>query len=237
MQQILVGAGMVILYFVIAAGIAIICRLMIKIPDELFRKILHCILLFSLLFFVFSFRIWWHSALVAIVFAAVVYPILVLLERIPSFSKVTTERKKGELKSSLLLVFSMFAVVIAVCWGWLGDKYLVLASVYAWGFGDAAAALIGKKFGKHKLKFRYLDGKKSLEGSLAMGLTAFISVVVILGLRGGMPLAVCIFIALPTAVVSAVAELYSREGMDTVICPLCSMAILVLLVHLFGGMV
>ena len=70
-----------------------------------------------------------------------------------------------------------------------------------------------------------------------MGLTAFISVVVILGLRGGMPLAVCIFIALPTAVVSAVAELYSREGMDTVICPLCSMAILVLLVHLFGGMV
>jgi dolichol kinase len=83
-----------------------------------------------------------------------------LLERIERFSEFITERKKGELKSSLLLVFGMFAFIITICWGLLGDPYLVLASVYAWGFGDAAAALIGKRFGKHKIRWEYMDGEK-----------------------------------------------------------------------------
>lgn len=37
-----------------------------------------------------------------------------------------------------------------------------------WGVGDAAAALIGIPFGKHKIRFRITDGKKSWEGSIAM---------------------------------------------------------------------
>lgn len=237
MQQFLAGASIVIFYFVIAAGTAIICRLLIKIPDELFRKILHCILLGSLLAFVFGFQTWWHSALTAVLFAVVVYPILAFFERFKTFSEVTTERKKGELKMSLLLVFGVFASVIAICWGWLGDRYLVLSSIYAWGFGDAAAALVGKRFGRHKLHGKYLDGKKSLEGSTAMFLTSFISVAMILACRGGLPSVGLIVTAFVTAVVSALTELYSREGMDTVICPLCSMAVLLPLVCLFGGMV
>ena len=42
-----------------------------------------------------------------------------------------------------------------------------LASIYAWGVDDALVALIGKKFGKHKIKWKLADGKKSVEGSLA----------------------------------------------------------------------
>ena len=87
-----------------------------------------------------------------------------LLERIERFSEFITERKKGELKSSLLLVFGMFALIITVCSGLLGDPYLVLASVYAWGFGDAAAALIGKRFGKHK--FSKISPNKTIEGCI-----------------------------------------------------------------------
>lgn len=237
MQEFLTGAGIVVVYFVVAASIAIACRFFIKIPDELFRKILHCILLGSLLAFVFGFQTWWLSAVTAIVFAVVVYPILAFFEKFRAYSQVTTERKKGELKTSLLLVFGMFAAVIAICWGWLGDRYLVLTSIYAWGFGDAAAALVGKRFGKHKIHLKFVDGKKSMEGSGAMFLTSFISVLVVLICRDGVGIGGCVIVSLLTALVSTLAELYSKDGMDTVICPMSAMVVLLPLVYLFGGLV
>ncbi len=236
MQAVLMAIGILLLYFAIAAGTALGCRMLIKIPDELFRKILHSILLGSLLIFVFCFPGWRSAALGAVGFAVAVYPILMVLERMKNFSGITTERKKGELKSSLLLVFGMFAAVIAVCWGWVGDRWLVLASVYAWGWGDAAAALVGKRWGKHKIRFGPADGKKSMEGSGAMFLTSLLSVAVILLCRGGFTTAGYFVIPAVTAVVSTVAELYSKDGYDTAICPLSAMVVLLPLTYLFGGL-
>jgi len=236
MQALLHSALMLLIYFAIAAGTALICRILIKIPDELFRKILHCILLGSLMVFVFGFDTWWHAAVCSLVFAIIVYPLLCWFEHYKGFSQLTTERKKGELKESLLLVFTMFAVVISICWGWLNDRYLVLASVYAWGFGDAAAALIGKKWGKHKIHFGHTDHHKSLEGSTAMFLVSLISVAIILIFRGGLHIAGYFVIPVLTAFISAVSELYSKEGHDTVICPLSAMVILLPLIHIFGGL-
>jgi len=237
MQEFLIGLGIVLLYFIILASLALLGRFMLRIPDEIFRKILHCILLGSLLPFVFAFDRWWISAICCVAFAVIVYPILVLFERRPSFSEVTTERKHGELKSSLLLVFSMFAVVISICWGIFKDPYLVLAAIYAWGIGDAAAALIGKKFGKHKIHWKYVDGKKSFEGSTAMFVASFLTVAVILMIRGALPAIGYIIIPAVTAAASALSELYSKNGMDTIFCPLSAMAVLLPLMYLFGGLV
>ena len=236
MQAFLYGARTLLLYFVCAAVPALLCRKLIRIPDELFRKILHCILLGSLPVFVFAFDVWWRAAVASVAFAVVVYPILAWFERFRGYSELTTERKKGELKESLLLVFAMFAVVIAVCWGWLNDRYLVLASVYAWGFGDAAAALVGKTWGKHKIRFGPADGKKSAEGTAAMFAVSLVSVTVILLLRGGLSTAGYLVVPVVTAFVSALAELCSRDGHDTVICPLSAMAVLLPLMYLFGGL-
>ena len=130
----------------------------------------------------------------------------------------------------------MFAVVVSVCWGVFGEQYLALASLYAWGFGDAAAALIGKKFGKHKIYAPGLDGKKSYEGTLSMFAVSFLSVFVILQWHNGLNVIPCIIISFIVAAVSAVSELYSRNGNDTVISPLCAMAALLPLVYLFGGL-
>lgn len=118
------------------------------------------------------------------VFIAMVYPILVFAERIPGYSELLTERKRGEIKSSLVVVFSMFTVLICVCWGWLGERYLVIASVLAWGLGDAAAALIGKRFGKHYIEGKFVEGRKTLEGTLAMFVVSFVSVLIILLVQG-----------------------------------------------------
>jgi len=237
MQEVISGVLAVIVYFVVAASTALGCRVLIRIPDELFRKILHCILLGSLLVFVFCFGTWWHAAISSAAFAVVVYPALAYLERFKGFSKLTTERKKGELKESLLFVFGMFTLVIAICWGWLGDRHLVLASVYAWGFGDAAAALVGKKWGKHKIKFGHVDHHKSAEGSGAMFLVSFLSVAAVLFSRGGLTAAGYAVIPLITALVSTIAELYSKDGHDTFICPLSAMVVLLPLIEAFGGAV
>ena len=236
MSVFLSGLGALLIYFVIAASTALLCRRAFVIPDELFRKILHCILLGSLIVFVFCYPVWWHSALSALGFAVVVYPFLAVAERIPGFSRFTTERKKGELKASLLLVFSMFALVIAICWGWLGDRWLVLTSIYAWGFGDAAAALVGKRWGRHKIHLGHADNHKSLEGSAAMFVTSLVSVAFLLVLRGGLNAAGYVIVPIVTALVSTIAELYSKGGYDTVVCPLSAMVVLLPMIHIFGGL-
>ena len=145
LQELLHGFGILSIYFIIAASTVLLCRFFIKIPNEIFRKTLHFVLLGSVFVFVYGFNTWWVSALSAIIFEIIVFPILMVVEHIKNFSEFTTERKKGELKNSLLLVFTMFAFVISVCWGLFDDKILVIASILAWGIGDAFAALIGKK--------------------------------------------------------------------------------------------
>lgn len=235
MTELFSGTRSVLLYFLLAASTALLLRRLVRIPDEIFRKLLHCILLGSLLVWVLAFETWWMAALTAAIFTVAVYPILFLAERIQGYSQFVTERKSGELKSSLVLVFAMFILVLTVCWGWLGDKYVTLAALYAWGFGDAAAALVGKRFGKHPLTGRHIEGRKSVEGSLAMFLVSFLCVTVILMARGGLTAPVCLVIAGATAAVSTAAELFSLQGRDTITCPLAAMAVLLPLLHFLGG--
>lgn len=235
MQAFMIGFGYILIYFLICAPAAFVLRLTVKMPDEAFRKILHCILLGSLSVWVVAFPNWWMTALSAIVFAIVVYPILFCAEKLKGYSKLVTERKSGELKSSLLIVFFMFAIVVSVCWGWQEDKLLALASIYAWGFGDAFAALIGKRFGKHKIGGKIIKGRKSVEGTVAMFAVSFCCVLAILIMRGGLCWYAYPVIALVTALVSAVVELYTLNGIDTITCPLAAMTVLLPLIHLFGG--
>ena len=235
MQEFVEGFLMIIVYFIICASLALLLRCFVRVPREVFRKILHFILLGSSFFWVFAFSTWWIAALSSLGFAIAIYPILSIMERFKGYSQLLTERKSGEIKKSLLIVFTMFALVITVCWGLVGDQLLVLACIFAWGFGDAAAALIGKRIGKRKLIGKYIEGKKTLEGTLAMFVVSFLSVLVILLIRGELDWYSYILISLVTAAVSAVTELYTSNGMDTITCPVASMIVLLPLMYLFGG--
>lgn len=235
MKELFCDLGILGAYFAVLAAVALTLRKLIRIPDELFRKLLHFILLGSFPLFAFVFDTWWISVAVAVAFAVAVYPILWLFERLRAYSKFVTERKKGELKTSLLLVFGMFAAVIAVCCGWMGDPYLAVASVFAWGVGDAFAALVGKRFGRHKIKAKGTDGHKSAEGSGTMFGVSFLCVAGVLALRGGLDLWQIALTALVTAAVSTAIELFSKGGTDTVFCPLGAMTVLTGAVWIFGG--
>ena len=52
MQEMLQGFGWLLAYFIPCAATALIGHYFINIPKEVFRKILHCILLGSLMVFV-----------------------------------------------------------------------------------------------------------------------------------------------------------------------------------------
>ena len=235
MQDLLKGAAALGIYVIPALAIMLTARKILKVPDELFRKILHFITLGAYVPFAFGFDKWWVSAGFAASLILVLYPLLHFANRIPAFSSFVNERKKGEFKSSMILAVGMIALSISICWGVFGDRYLVLACVYAWGVGDAFAALIGKRFGKHKIKWKLADNHKSVEGTLAMFISSAIAVFIILNIRGGISLPGCLLISVLGAFVAAVVELCSNNGLDTVTCPLAAMAVIIPLVKVFGG--
>ena len=234
MLELLKGYGILLIYFIICASSALALRMLITVPKEVFRKILHMILLGSIFVLVYAFKNWWVSVIATFVFIAMVYPILMLAERIKGYSELLTERKGGEIKKSLVLVFSMFVILISVCWGWLGERYLVVACVLAWGLGDAAAALIGKRFGKRHIKGKLADRKKTVEGTLAMFVVSFFSVLAVLLAYGPVVWYACVPIAAATAAVCAIVELCSKNGIDTLTCPLSAAIIMIPLIYLLG---
>ena len=235
MEEFLRGICVFAGYLIPAAVIMLTARRFLKIPDELFRKILHFILLGAYFPFLFAFGTWWISAGFAAGLMAVIYPILALAGRIPAFSSFVNERKKGEFKSSMLLALSMVVISVSVCWGLLGDRLLVLACVYAWGVGDAFAALVGKRFGRHKIRLPFADPRKSWEGSAAMFLCSAGSVLTVLLVRGAPEPGACLLIALAAAAVTTYVEFCTKGGLDTVTCPLAAMAVILPLTKLLGG--
>lgn len=237
MTEFIVGFGILLGYFLVCAAIALFLRRFVKMPNEVFRKILHIILLCSIFVLTYAFGTWWIAVTASVIFIVMVFPILQYAERIPGYSNLLTERKKGEIKKSLVIVFIMFSILISVCWGWLNLKYLVIASVFAWGFGDAAAALVGKRFGQYYIEGRLVEGRKSLEGTFAMFVVSFISVIVILSAYSYLNWYSYLLISLVTAAVSAAVELYTKGGMDTLTCPLASAFTMILLLYLQGGVI
>lgn len=235
MQELLSGALIFAIYVLPAAAVMMIARRFLRIADELFRKILHFILLGAYIPLLYAFQTWWISAGFSLAVIVLVYPILALAGRIPAFSTFVNERKKGEFKSSLILALSVAAGSTAICWGIFDDKLLVLACVYAWGVGDAFAALIGKRFGKHKIRLRFADPHKSIEGSCAMFACSVLSVFTVLMIRGGLHGMSCLIIALAAAAATTFVELCTKGGNDTVTCPLTAMLIILPLVQLLGA--
>ena len=235
MDELLHGISVFAMYLIPAAVIMLTARKFLKIPDELFRKILHFILLGAYFPFLFAFQTWWISAGFAASLIVVLYPILLLAGKLPFFSAFVNERKKGEFKSSMILALLTVIFSISICWGLFGDRLLTLACVYAWGVGDALAALIGKQFGKHKIKLPLADQRKSWEGSAAMFLCALISVLVVLTVRGGLGFGACLLVSLSAAAATTYVELITKDGLDTITCPAAAMAVIIPLVNILGG--
>ena len=235
MQEVLKGLGTMALYIIPVAVVMLTARKLIKIPDELFRKILHFIMLGAYIPFLFVFEHWWVSVEIAVALVIILYPVLMLAGKIPAFSSFVNERKEGEFKSSMVFALGMMAFSIAIGWGVFHDKYLVLASVYAWGVGDAFAALIGKRFGRHKIMWKLADNHKSIEGCAAMFVSSAVAVFTVLMIRGGVDIPVALITSALAAFVCMIVELCTKNGLDTITCPISAMIVIIPLLKVLGG--
>ncbi|MBQ2650440.1 MAG: hypothetical protein IJF79_02260 [Clostridia bacterium] len=205
-----------LLYLAIWIAGLLVVRLLLRPNGEVFRKALHTIAYTSSLFMMYTSGSWLVSALCCTIFAIVVYPLLVVGEHWKGYSAFFTQRHTGEVKHSLLLLFLSHAVLIALCWGIFDKPWIVYTSVLMWGTGDTAAALIGKKYGRHHIRLPLADHKKTWEGSSAMMATALLAGLCALRLTSPYSAPICLLMALLAAPVAAYTELITKNGDDTV---------------------
>ena len=107
MNEFLSGVIAFLVYLVPLAALMLASRVLIKIPDELFRKILHFILLGAYVPFLFGFSVWWYCVAFIVGLGALLFPLLYFMAKIPGFSKFVNERKNGEFTSSMLLALGV----------------------------------------------------------------------------------------------------------------------------------
>lgn len=218
-----------LIYLVVCIIILLFFRLTQNVPQHIFRKMLHYVAMTSVPFMIVVSESWVPVVLIAAAVAVVAYPLLALAEHWKGFSHFFAEKRDGEIKRSLLDLFLPQAVLTAVFYGWLNLPYVVVAGVLTWGVGDTFAALIGIRYGKHKVQLKCADQKKSWEGTLAGGAAAFITCLAVLLLTGAYTPAKSLLLALLTAPVSAGVELCTKNGNDTYTVPAANCLVLALL--------
>jgi phytol kinase len=106
--------------------------------------------------------------------------------------------------------------------------YVIAAGVLPMAYGDAAAAIVGEKYGK--LQY-YVFAKKSLEGSAAMFLVSFLSIeasLLFFSTLYSLPLFTLSVAALVVASVATLAEALSPLGFDNLTVPLIGASVFLL---------
>ncbi|MBP3894526.1 MAG: hypothetical protein J6D34_10875 [Atopobiaceae bacterium] len=192
----------------------------VRPPREVFRKLLHIVAFLSAPLVMHAASSWTVAAATLVAFGAAVWPILAVGERLPWFASLFVQRRPHEVRRSLLLLFWGDAAIVAWCWGLCGKPQVAVASILMWGFGDAAAALVGKRFGRHRISLPFADHKKTWEGSAAMFCVELMLGIVCLGPSPAVVLA---------ALAGTYVELITHGGYDTITVPVANAAVLLLL--------
>ena len=224
--QTLTCLGRLILYIIPCVLALLLIRFMTKIPSYVFRKLLHVVAFTCFTVMTLTAESWQAAALTSVIMAVVIYPLLALLEHEKWYGRFFVQKSPGEIKRSLLMLFFMFAAVIAVTWGIFGKPHIAAASILMWGMGDASAALVGIPYGKHKIKTRY--AVKSWEGTLAMFAAAFLFGTIVLCFSGEFSIGRAALVAFPAAAIGAATELFSPSEWDTVTVPVVILIALML---------
>lgn len=221
-------AGIYIGYIAVLAVLLIVVRFATKVPDYIFRKLLHVVAFTSILPLAFGTENAWIAVGVEVLFLILVIVILHFCESLSFYKNLFVEKGKHEVIISFVLLFGLMTVLLAVFWGILGAgcKYIAVTAIMAWGPGDAVAAIVGKNVGKHKLEGKMIEGVKSVEGSVGMLVTSFVCTFVSLMLLTGFSWYEALTVALVVAIAAMFTELFTKKGLDTVTVPVVACLIL-----------
>ena len=96
--------------------------------------------------------------------------------------------------------------------------WLYLSAVLVLGVSDTLAALVGSQYGV--IRYRVDDAVRSLEGSLAFFVAAFLVVHLPMLLMTSLPRATCVLVAVLAAALATAVEAISLRGTDNLFVPL-----------------
>ena len=224
MNRDILGTFMLLAYYLIfCLTIPTFLKVVFACPNELVRKMQHIAYSLSIFILITQFTKWYFAVGAASILIILGYPLLLIFEKSRFYSKFLVDRRKngGELRMQLLLVQLSFAVLILVFWGLLGEgtKYIIPVGIMAWGFGDAAAAVFGKAFGKKVIKSPYVDGPKTYIGLHAMTITASLAIFLSLTFYMDLLWWKSLLIAAMIGPLCGIIELFSKKGSDTITVP------------------
>jgi len=225
--------GEYLLFIVPAALILVALHVLLDIPRVVFRKLLHLPAFCSAAVVVWRADSWQTASLTLVLFAVVVYPVLWLCQSWSGYDRLFVQKKPGEIKKSLLLMFLCDAALVAVCWGIFNLPWIAVSAILMWGSGDGAAALVGHKWGKHHVKIPLADPKKTWEGSAAMLLISTIVGTIALLVLSSMAWHHCLLMSLAASLLGAYTELITHNGNDTVSVPVANTVVLLICHSLF----
>ena len=208
------------------------------VPREVVRKIQHVGYSMSVFLLLHLFSTWYAAVAVCIAVGLIGYPVLYFIEKKKWYGRAFADRAKrgGEFRSSLITMQLTIVLLITVFWGAFGNRWapVIGVAVTGWGFGDAAAALVGKAWGKRRVLLRWVDQAKTFEGTAAMigvgGLAFFLALL----FYAGLPWHQSLVITFVVAPVAGVVELMSRRGTDTITVPIAAAFTIIPLMRLFA---
>jgi dolichol kinase len=190
-------------------------------PGEVNRKLIHLSTTIVSLPFPWVFRDVWPACVLAGVAVA-----LMGLARAPALQGLVKGYNVGEsLRRDAWGEFYYpvsIALLFAATRGAPLDYVVLLCAI---GFGDAAAAVIGKAYGR--LRYRTAGREtKSVEGSLAFLFVAFACGWAALGLQSGLSAGDAGLLALTASVYMALLEAIAWHGMDNLLAPFGGLLVL-----------
>jgi len=199
-------------------------KLASRLPQNSSRKFLHIMIgnlpflipFFSYNTFPLNFPFFVAAPFIVITLLASPYsPIRSFSQKMSGLTEVT----EGGHRLGLVFYAISYTILAAA---FSSKPYIIAAGILPMAYGDAAASLVGEKFGKTKFK---IFAQKSAEGSAAMFAVSFVSFAASLlffSMLYSFPLLNSILAALAIAAVATAAEAITPRGFDNITVPLLS---------------
>jgi phytol kinase len=194
-------------YVFVVLGIAEGLRALFKLPVDFTRKVVHIAVGMWAWGTIALFDNKWYAVITPAAFIAVNY----VSYRRGLFLAITSNDR-----SNLGTVYFPIAFVAIILLLWDVDRLAVALTLMPMTWGDAFAAVLGRRFGTRK--YTLAGGTRSLQGSVAMFLFAFFGVLVPWVLHGGVSLPAVLLMA----GLSTLAEALSPNGLDNLFVPAAS---------------
>ncbi len=205
--------------FVFVGLLLILRRYGRALQPETSRKLFHV----SMGLFVLTLPLMFATAWPVIILSALTISVMIALRRVASLKERLGSVICGVKRRSLGEIYFPLGVGSVFCLS-NGDRVLYSVPILILALADAAAALVGLRYGKWR--FRAMGGYKSVEGSIAFFAVSFASVFLFLRLFGCAGEMEAALMAFALSFILMIVEALAWRGLDNALIPLCGFFLL-----------